>query len=135
MAEDLITRIDEMRERMATGKVGRSEMTALLGDVREALTGADGLANALQVASYSETMAIREVARALPEQDGGLVVSSAVAGAAAVTRSTVVNAIRILQAAGVVQAWSQGMRGTMIRLRGMTRDQLVERVAAAGRTA
>lgn len=135
MNQTLIDRLGTARERLAAGEsVRRGDMLALLDDARTALTDRNGLETAMEVMSVSEMEALRAIARALPDQDGGVIVSTRIATEVCTTRSMVLSTLRLMAAAGVLETRNMGMRGTRVRLRGMTRDQLVERVAAASHT-
>lgn len=82
--------------------------------------------------TYSERKAAAAVLAALPESTGGLVVASHVADNAGLTRSTVANALRKLELAGLVETQSLGMKGTMIRLRrGLTAEALGQQIRDA----
>ena len=65
--------------------------------------------------SYSETEAAINV---LSELDGmeGLLVASKVADRVGITRSVIVNALRKLESAGVIESKSLGMKGTFIKI-------------------
>lgn len=65
--------------------------------------------------SYSE---IRAVKRILGELDGmeGVLVASKVADVAGITRSVIVNALRKLASANVIESRSLGMKGTYLRV-------------------
>ena len=70
---------------------------------------------ALASLSYSETEAAIHV---LSELDGmeGLLVASKVADRVGITRSVIVNALRKLESAGVIESKSLGMKGTFIKI-------------------
>jgi transcriptional pleiotropic repressor len=70
---------------------------------------------ALKTLSFSELRAVEHI---LNELDGmeGLVVASRVADRVGITRSVIVNALRKLESANVIQAKSLGMKGTFIRI-------------------
>ncbi|TCS93165.1 GTP-sensing pleiotropic transcriptional regulator CodY [Hazenella coriacea] len=65
--------------------------------------------------SYSELEAIDHI---FEELDGneGLLVASRVADRAGITRSVIVNALRKLESAGVIESRSLGMKGTYIKI-------------------
>lgn len=73
------------------------------------------ISNALSSLSYSEIEAIGHI---FSELDGreGLLVASRIADRVGITRSVIVNALRKLESAGVVEARSLGMKGTHIRI-------------------
>ncbi|HEX2954028.1 MAG TPA: GTP-sensing pleiotropic transcriptional regulator CodY [Bacillota bacterium] len=66
--------------------------------------------------SYSELEAIRNVFAELAG-DEGFLVASKVADRIGITRSVIVNAMRKLESAGVVESRSLGMKGTYIRVK------------------
>lgn len=81
----------------------------------EATRRAASVRVALDALSYSEQAAAKELFRAL---DGlqGLVVTSHIADQMGITRSVIVNALRKLESAGVIETRSLGMKGTFIRV-------------------
>lgn len=70
---------------------------------------------ALAVLSYSEIEAVKYIFREL-EGDEGFVVAIRLADKYMLTRSVIVNALRKLESAGVIQARSLGMKGTYIKV-------------------
>lgn len=70
---------------------------------------------AIGTLSYSETEAVQQI---FAELDGneGLLVASKVADRSGITRSVIVNALRKLESAGVIESKSLGMKGTRIRI-------------------
>lgn len=70
---------------------------------------------AIQTLSYSEEKAVEHIFK---ELDGieGLLVASRVADKAGITRSVIVNALRKLESAGVIESTSLGMKGTRIKI-------------------
>lgn len=77
---------------------------------------------ALSTLSYSESDAIMNI---LSELDGdeNLIVASKIADSVGITRSVIVNALRKLESAGVIESKSLGMKGTYIRI---LNDHLLE---------
>jgi|SRR5690554_211507 len=71
---------------------------------------------ALDSLSYSELVAIRNVFKELGGEEGFLVASK-VADRIGITRSVIVNAMRKLESAGVVESRSLGMKGTYIKVK------------------
>ncbi|GIP33060.1 GTP-sensing pleiotropic transcriptional regulator CodY [Paenibacillus sp. J2TS4] len=71
--------------------------------------------------SYSELEAVDHI---FEELDGseGLLVASKIADRAGITRSVIVNALRKLESAGVIETRSLGMKGTYIKI---LNDQLI----------
>jgi transcriptional pleiotropic repressor len=70
---------------------------------------------ALDTLSYSEYQAVEKIFEELDE-DRGLLVASKIADKLGITRSVIVNAIRKLESAGVIESSSLGMKGTHIRV-------------------
>ncbi|HHY30532.1 MAG TPA: GTP-sensing pleiotropic transcriptional regulator CodY [Syntrophaceticus sp.] len=70
---------------------------------------------ALSTLSYSEISAVGHIFSELGGTEG-LVVASRVADRVGITRSVIVNALRKLESANVIQSKSLGMKGTYIRI-------------------
>lgn len=70
---------------------------------------------ALESLSFSEQEAIHHIFQEL-EGNEGLLVASKVADRVGITRSVIVNAIRKLESAGVIESRSLGMKGTYIKV-------------------
>ena len=70
---------------------------------------------AVDTLSYSELEAVQEVFKEL-EGDEGLLVASKIADQLGITRSVIVNALRKLESAGIVESRSLGMKGTHIKV-------------------
>ena len=70
---------------------------------------------AINSLSYSELEAIEHI---FEELDGneGLLVASKIADRVGITRSVIVNALRKLESAGVIESRSLGMKGTYIKV-------------------
>lgn len=77
------------------------------------------LSNMVQMAvntlSYSEIEAMRHIVRELDGNEG-LLVASKIADRSGITRSVIVNALRKLESAGVIESRSMGMKGTRIKI-------------------
>lgn len=65
--------------------------------------------------SYSEIEAVKRIFENLSGNEG-LLVASKIADKAGITRSVIVNALRKLQSAGLIETRSLGMKGTHIRI-------------------
>ena len=65
--------------------------------------------------SYSELMAAVSIFAQL-KGDEGLIVASRIADSEGITRSVIVNAIRKLEGAGIIESRSLGMKGTYIKV-------------------
>lgn len=70
---------------------------------------------AISSLSYSELEAVDHIFAELSGREG-LLVASRIADRAGITRSVIVNALRKLESAGVVEARSLGMKGTHIKI-------------------
>ncbi|MBO8155245.1 MAG: GTP-sensing pleiotropic transcriptional regulator CodY [Bacillaceae bacterium] len=70
---------------------------------------------AISSLSYSELEAIEHIFEEL-EGDEGLLVASKIADRVGITRSVIVNALRKLESAGVIESRSLGMKGTYIKV-------------------
>ena len=65
--------------------------------------------------SYSELEAIEHIFEELEGKEG-LLVASKIADRVGITRSVIVNALRKLESAGVIESRSLGMKGTYIKV-------------------
>jgi len=65
--------------------------------------------------SFSEMEAVEQIFEQLEGKEG-LLVASKIADRAGITRSVIVNALRKLESAGVIETRSLGMKGTYIRI-------------------
>lgn len=70
---------------------------------------------AMKALSYSEVEAVRHVIKELGSLEG-VVIGSKVADRVGVTRSVIVNALRKLGSAGIIESKSLGMKGTYIKV-------------------
>lgn len=122
---ELIPRIQRVRGQLKAGVASIDELSQLLDDMLAALRET----NPLRGLTYSERMAANAVLAALPEETGGVVVTSRIADQIGFTRSVVVSALRKLELAGLINTWSLGMKGTMIRLSpGITPEWLTRKI-------
>ncbi|BCU52147.1 GTP-sensing pleiotropic transcriptional regulator CodY [Staphylococcus auricularis] len=71
---------------------------------------------AISSLSYSESEAIEHIFEELGGKEG-LLIASKVADRVGITRSVIVNALRKLESAGVIESRSLGMKGTFIRVK------------------
>lgn len=124
--QELILRIEKVRGQLDDSTPSISEVAQLLDDVLVALQKT----NPLRGLSYSERLAADAVLAALPDESGGVVVTSRIADELGFTRSVVVSALRKLELAELISTWSLGQKGTMIRLApGVTVDWLRRKIA------
>ena len=70
---------------------------------------------AIGTLSYSEAEAVQYIFSEL-EGNEGILVASRIADRAGITRSVIVNALRKLESAGVIETRSLGMKGTRIKI-------------------
>ena len=70
---------------------------------------------AINSLSYSEHEAIEHIFKELDGEEG-LLVASKIADRVGITRSVIVNALRKLESAGVIESRSLGMKGTYIKV-------------------
>jgi transcriptional pleiotropic repressor len=85
---------------------------------------------AISSLSYSELEAVDHIFDELEGQEG-LLVASRIADRAGITRSVIVNALRKLESAGVIESRSLGMKGTYIKI---LNDRLVPAILKARRS-
>ncbi|HBN96458.1 MAG TPA: GTP-sensing pleiotropic transcriptional regulator CodY [Firmicutes bacterium] len=71
--------------------------------------------SAINSLSYSEILAMQKIFEQL-DGDEGLLVASRIADEAEITRSVIVNALRKLASANVIESRSLGMKGTYLRV-------------------
>ncbi len=74
-----------------------------------------GVQLAIGTLSYSELEAVEHIFRELNNKEG-LLVASKIADRVGITRSVIVNALRKLESAGVIESRSLGMKGTYIKI-------------------
>jgi transcriptional pleiotropic repressor len=74
--------------------------------------------------SFSELEAVEHIFDELSGKEG-LLVASKVADRVGITRSVIVNALRKLESAGVIETRSLGMKGTYIKI---LNDQLIDKI-------
>lgn len=70
---------------------------------------------AISTLSYSEAEAVHKIFEELKEMEG-ILVASKIADKSRITRSVIVNALRKLESAGVIESKSLGMKGTHIKV-------------------
>ncbi len=70
---------------------------------------------AIDTLSYSEIEAMQSIFKEI-DGDEGLLVASKIADRSGITRSVIVNALRKLESAGVIESRSLGMKGTRIKI-------------------
>ncbi|MCR5410991.1 MAG: GTP-sensing pleiotropic transcriptional regulator CodY [Lachnospiraceae bacterium] len=75
----------------------------------------DDINSALDALSYTEKQALSSVFEGLGPA-GGTIVASSISRDTGITRSVIVNALRKLESAGIIDTRSLGMKGTSIRI-------------------
>lgn len=81
--------------------------------------------SALNILSYSELLAVLHVFKELQSTDTSIVIASKIAKENNITRSAIVNALRKLESARLIETRSLGMKGTYIKvLNGYLIDEL-----------
>ncbi|MGI6066578.1 MAG: GTP-sensing pleiotropic transcriptional regulator CodY [Bacillota bacterium] len=85
---------------------------------------------AFDTLSYSELEAVDHIFKELGDSQG-LLVASKIADKVGITRSVIVNALRKLESAGVVEVRSLGMKGTYIRVLNDYLLEELERIQAS----
>lgn len=71
---------------------------------------------AINSLSYSELVAVKAIIEKLGDHDEGRITASSVADEIGITRSVIVNALRKLESAGVIESRSLGMKGTYLKI-------------------
>lgn len=83
---------------------------------------------AIATLSYSEIEAVRQIFKELKGSEG-LLVASKIADRSGITRSVIVNALRKLESAGVIETRSLGMKGTHIKILNNKFSEELEKLA------
>lgn len=98
-----------------TSVIGLEMMRSVNEENEEATRKHQVVKSAFNTLSFSEIEAIRHI---FAELDGmeGILVASKIADRVGITRSVIVNALRKLESAGVIEARSSGMKGTYIKI-------------------
>lgn len=107
--EDLI--LGEIGATVIGMKIVRQRTEQIENEVREKTFAKIALSSL----SYSEQIAIEKIMEQLDAREG-LLVASQLADQAGLTRSVIVNALRKLASAGVLESRSLGMKGTYIKV-------------------
>lgn len=95
--------------------VGLEMLRSVSEEIAEENRKASGARSAISTLSGSETEAIMHVFDELGGMEGVLVASK-IADRVGITRSVIVNALRKLESAGVIESRSSGMKGTYIKI-------------------
>ena len=100
----------------ATTVVGMEILREKHEEIEKKARDKASIAMAIRSLSYSEREAIEHIFDEL-NADEGLLVASKVADRVGITRSVIVNALRKLESAGVIESRSLGMKGTFIKVK------------------
>lgn len=107
--------------------VGMEILQAKSQEIEEEARKKSVVQMAINILSYSELEAMEHIFNELDGSEG-LLVASKVADRVGITRSVIVNALRKLESAGVIESRSLGMKGTYIKV---LNDRLVEELKKA----
>lgn len=83
--------------------------------IEENVRSATAVQMAISTLSYSELIAVRAIFKALQGDEGRLTASN-IADEIGITRSVIVNALRKLESAGIIESRSLGMKGTYLKV-------------------
>lgn len=83
--------------------------------IEEDVRSATAVQMAINTLSYSELKAVQAIFEALDGDEGRLTASN-IADEIGITRSVIVNALRKLESAGIIESRSLGMKGTYLRV-------------------
>ncbi|MDR0921624.1 MAG: GTP-sensing pleiotropic transcriptional regulator CodY [Lactobacillales bacterium] len=92
-------------------------------NIEEQVRSATAVHMAINTLSYSELKAVKAILGAL-DGDEGRLTASQIADEIGITRSVIVNALRKLESAGIIESRSLGMKGTYLRI--LNKDILAE---------
>ena len=98
-----------------TTVVGLDMIRSMNEENAEELRKINIVKSAMSTLSYSELEAVSHIFEELGGNEGVLVASK-IADRVGITRSVIVNALRKLESAGVIESKSSGMRGTYIKI-------------------
>ena len=105
--------------------IGMEILRARVEKMEEAARQRNVVSLAFDTLSYSELLAVEHIFNELGGKNG-LLVASKIADKENITRSVIVNALRKLESAGVIEVRSLGMKGTYI---GILNNYLMEELA------
>lgn len=110
--------------------VGMEILRAKAEKIEEVARQKAAVSIAFDTLSYSELEAVDHIFNELGDSQG-LLVASKIADKVGITRSVIVNALRKLESAGVVEVRSLGMKGTYIRVLNDYLLEELERIQAS----
>ncbi len=99
----------------ATTVVGLEIMRSVNEESAAEIRSRQNVRSAINTLSFSELGAIREVVAQMKGVEGVLVASK-IADEVKITRSIIVNALRKLASAGIIESRSSGMKGTYVKI-------------------
>ena len=111
-----------------TAVIGLEMVRALDDENAEELRKKQGVRSAISTLSLTEIDAVKSILEEL-QGDEGVLVASKIADRVGITRSVIVNALRKLESAGVIESRSSGMRGTYIKIKN---DLIKEEIGKLG---
>lgn len=118
----IITRYEPefSEEDLVLGEIGATVIGLEIQRVKnlqmeEELRSEEVVKMAISTLSYSENEAVQRIFEEL-EGEEGILVASKIADRSRITRSVIVNALRKLESAGVIESKSLGMKGTHIKV-------------------
>jgi transcriptional pleiotropic repressor len=100
---------------IATCVIGVQLSNLQVEQIEKKLREEAALNMAVNTLSYSEARAVREILNRLNGSEGQLT-ASLIADEIGITRSVIVNALRKLESAGIIESRSLGMKGTYLRV-------------------
>ena len=99
-----------------TAVIGLEMVRALNEESAEELRRKQVVQSAMSTLSTTEIDAAKAILEEMPGNEG-ILVASKIADRAGITRSVIVNALRKLESAGVIESRSSGMKGTYIKIK------------------
>lgn len=99
-----------------TAVIGLEMVRAMDEENAEELRRKQGVHSAISTMSATEIDAVRAIFEELNGTEG-ILVASKIADRVGITRSVIVNALRKLESAGVIESRSSGMKGTYIKIK------------------
>jgi len=116
------TDVDLVLAEYSSAVVGMEMMKIRAEEAEEEVRKKTMVQLAISSLSYSELLAVNSIVDVL-KGNNGLLVAGKVADEVGITRSVIVNALRKLESAGVIESRSLGMKGTYINI---LNDKLTE---------
>ena len=113
--KDAFTIDDIIISEYATTVVGLEIMRSVNEESAAEVRSRQNVRSAINTLSFSELSAVREVVSQIKGIEGVLV-ASRIADEIKITRSIIVNALRKLASAGIIESRSSGMKGTYVKI-------------------